>query len=146
MQGSLVGLTSPSIFFLSLVQEADDQATVASTVSATAAVTSAKDEFPGSSQAAALHVLPPTLGVPGSVAQTAPYSAVQIAANLGINRIPMTAQAVTGQVKLDQLQQLQSPGMFPQAYIMANGHAQEYTQAAQVVGAAGQIIPPPVGD
>lgn len=116
-------------------------------------VSSVKEEYPGSSQTATLQVLPPALGgAPGSVAPTAPYTAVQIAPNLGINRIPMTAQTIPGQMKLEQLQQLQNsgiqqiqtPGMFPQAYIMANGHTQDYTQAAQVVGATGQIIPPPV--
>lgn len=104
-----------------------------------------------SSQTTGYPVPPPHLGIPAATVlppqfnHTLPISAT----GLPVGRLPMTAQTIPGQVKLESVSQIaQHPGMFPQAYIISNGHpGQEFVQAqqvaGQVVGTAPQVVPPP---
>ncbi|XP_039249560.1 uncharacterized protein LOC120327188 isoform X2 [Styela clava] len=124
------------------------------TVSSTSVVASAREEYTTAAQATAyqIQIPPPAFGgIPGAniPSHQFPHGVPVPVSGYPINRLQMTAQTIPGQVKLESMAQLQHPGMFPQAYIIPNGHAaQEFVQAqqvatGQVVGSAAQVVPPP---
>lgn len=111
-------------------------------MSSTSVLSSAREEVPTNN-----YQLQSSVGLPGVTQHPYAHHITVPGSSLSLNRLNMAAQTIPGQVKLELAQH---PGMFPQAYIIPNGHpGTEYVQAqqvaaGQVVGPATQVIPPPV--